>query len=74
MNIENSRTAAAEDAAVLLFSMFTYVLEIPLGGLTWAWWTVDRRRRPEPVTVPPAPQDPEVEAEPPEPEERPAPP
>ena len=65
---------ASSAAAVLLFSMFTYVLEIPLGGLTWAWWTVDRRRRPEPVTVPPAPQDPEVEAEPPEPEERPAPP
>jgi uncharacterized membrane protein YbhN (UPF0104 family) len=47
---------ASSAAAVLLFSMFTFVLEIPLGGLVWAWWTVERRRRsaPEPpVPVPP---------------------
>ncbi len=43
--------AAPAAAAVLLFSVFTYLLEIPLGGLTGAWWTLARRRR-RPAPVP----------------------
>ncbi|MCW2633586.1 MAG: hypothetical protein JWR88_2548 [Pseudonocardia sp.] len=52
---------ASSAAAVLLFSMFTFVLEIPLGGLVWAWWTVERRRRPAPE--PPVPVRPGTEGQ-----------
>ncbi|MDX6742505.1 lysylphosphatidylglycerol synthase domain-containing protein [Actinocorallia sp. A-T 12471] len=30
--------ASGAATAVLLYSFFTYVVEIPLGGLAWAWW------------------------------------
>jgi uncharacterized protein (TIRG00374 family) len=36
---------AAAAAGILLFGLFTFVLEIPLGGLTWAYWTVVSRLR-----------------------------
>jgi uncharacterized membrane protein YbhN (UPF0104 family) len=37
-------------AAILLFGLFTFVLEIPLGGLAWIFWTLtDRRRVPTPT-------------------------
>jgi uncharacterized membrane protein YbhN (UPF0104 family) len=35
---------AAAGAAVLLFGLFTFVLEIPLGGLAWTLWTMSGRR------------------------------
>jgi putative heme transporter len=35
---------AAAGAAVLLFGLFTFVLEIPLGGLAWIVWTLAGRR------------------------------
>ncbi len=38
---------AAAAAGILLFGIFTFVLEIPLGGLTWAFWTIATRTRHE---------------------------
>jgi uncharacterized protein (TIRG00374 family) len=35
----------AAAAGILLFGIFTFVLEIPLGGLTWAYWTLATRMR-----------------------------
>ncbi|GAB2823305.1 hypothetical protein GCM10022221_21720 [Actinocorallia aurea] len=37
--------AAGAATAVLLYSFFTYVVEIPLGGLVWAWWLSRRGRK-----------------------------
>ena len=36
---------AAAAAGILLFGLFTFVLEIPLGGLSWACWTIATRLR-----------------------------
>lgn len=37
--------AAGAATAVLLYSFFTYVVEIPLGGLAWAWWLYRQGRK-----------------------------
>jgi putative heme transporter len=54
-------------AGVLLFSLFTYLIEIPIGGigwLTWALYTPWRRSAPaEPVAQPEAAAQPEPAAE-----------
>ncbi len=33
-------------AAVLLFRFATFIVPIPLGALSWIWWTTRRRRQP----------------------------
>lgn len=43
---------AAAAAATILYSFFTYAIEIPVGGAAWAGWTLRRGRRPEPVRMP----------------------
>jgi putative heme transporter len=40
---------AAAGAAVLLFGLITFVLEIPLGGVAWIAWTLSGRRAPQEV-------------------------
>lgn len=47
---------AAATAGVVLFSIYTHLLEIPLGAIGWVAWGVSRK--PRPVDVPPAPASP----------------
>ncbi|MGL4744108.1 MAG: lysylphosphatidylglycerol synthase domain-containing protein, partial [Dermatophilaceae bacterium] len=39
---------ASATAGVVLFSIFTNLMELPLGGLGWLAWTVMSRREPPP--------------------------
>ncbi|WP_307812333.1 lysylphosphatidylglycerol synthase transmembrane domain-containing protein [Phycicoccus sp. CSK15P-2] len=62
--------SAAATAGVVLFSLITHVMEVPLGGLGWLLWSISPKQEPPPegeepvfggpVTVPPtvdAPDD-----------------
>ncbi|NQV08168.1 flippase-like domain-containing protein [bacterium] len=31
-------------AAAIIYRLFSWVIVIPLGGISWAWWTTSRRR------------------------------
>lgn len=44
--------AAPAAAATILYSFYTYAIEMPTGGLAWAAWTLRRKRT---RTAPPAP-------------------
>ncbi len=37
---------AAATAGVVLFSLFTHIMEVPLGGLGWLLWTVSSKKEP----------------------------
>jgi uncharacterized protein (TIRG00374 family) len=49
--LDDQETVNLVTAGVLVFRALTYLLPIPLGGLSWLYWTVDERWRRPPGSV-----------------------